>query len=68
MQKPKLKTDSKAFANLDGRAFARAYGEWLEAGGREELDKAMEAVSRDVRVLKRSLEVRPEMLSEAVTF
>lgn len=68
MQKPKLKTAPNAFADLDGGAFARAYGEWMDAGGREELDRAMEAVSRDVRVLKRSLEVRPEMLNQAVTF
>jgi len=68
MTKPKFKTAPGAFAELDTAAFARAYVVWVETGGREELDEAMEATRRDVCVLKRSLEVRPEMLSEAVTF
>lgn len=68
MAKLKFKTAPGAFAKLDAAAFVHAYNEWVEGGGRQELDKAMEATRRDVCVLKRSLEVRPEMLSEAVTF
>lgn len=68
MPKPKFKTAPNAFADLDAVAFARDYVEWLDQGGRAQVEAAMEPVRRDVRVLTRSLEVRPEMLSEAVTY
>lgn len=68
MAKPKIRTAPNALADFDAVAFARQYDAWVEAGGRQELEQAMEPVRRDVSVLRRSLEVRPEMLSEAVTF
>jgi hypothetical protein len=68
MPKPKFRTAPDALADFDAVAFSRAFDAWLEAGGRAALDRGIEPVRRDVRVLRRSLEVRPEMLSEAVTF
>jgi len=68
MAKTKEKISSDALADFDAEAFTRKFEEWFNSGGREELDGAVETVRRDVMRLKRSLEVRPEMLSEAVTF
>lgn len=54
---------------FDAKAFSKAFDVWVaKKGNRQKLTAAMQPALREARLVRQSLEVKPEKMAEAVTF
>ena len=61
-------TAPDAFSDFDVLAFVHEYREWLDSGGREKLDRAMESVQRYVARMRAAFRIDPRIIDEVVSF